>query len=193
MKDQGTERSCIVTREAQPKDGLLRFVVSPEGVLVPDVAEKLPGRGIWVTSSRSIFQQAIDRKLMPKAAKQKVVISPDIVERVEKLLLKRVQHWLSLSVKSGETVSGFVKVESWLAKKKVGVILEAVDGSEDGRNKLLRIAQHVPCVMILTRRELAEALGKEDVVHVAVASGGIVQYLLRDLRRLAGFREKDAL
>lgn len=193
MKEQGTERSCIVTREAQPKDGLLRFVVSPEGMLIPDVAEKLPGRGIWVTASRSILQQALDRQLMSRAAKQKVTIPSDLLERVESLLLKRVQDWLSLTVKSGESVAGFVKVEAWLAKRKVGLILEAVDGAEDGRAKLLRLAPDIPCEMVLTRNEMAEPLGRDDVVHLAIASGGILQFLLRDVRRLAGFRKKDTL
>jgi len=190
---QESQRSCILSREAQPKCGLLRFVVSPEGVIVPDIAEKLPGRGIWLTSSEASLQRAIEQKAFAKAAKQKVIVPELLTETVHKQLLKRVQQWLSLAVKSGEVVSGFVKVESWLSKRGVAFILEATDGAADGREKIQRLSVGVPCEMILSRGELGEALGKEDAVHVAVALGGIAEHLLRDLRRLAGFRVKDAL
>ena len=190
---QESERSCIVSREAQPKQGLLRFVVSPDDVLVPDVAEKLPGRGLWLSSSGVTLRKAIEQHSFAKAAKQKVAIPDGLEALIEKQLLHRVQHWLSLAVKSGEVVSGFVKVESWLASRRVVLLLEAVDGASDGREKIKRLASGVLCKQILTRSELGEGLGKEDAVHVAVASGGIAEYLLRDLRRLAGFREQDEL
>jgi uncharacterized protein len=190
---QESERSCIVSREAQPKDGLLRFVVSPDGVLIPDVAEKLPGRGLWLSCSVHMLHHALEQHAFNKAARQKLVIPDGLDSLIEKQLLQRVQHWLSLAVKAGEVVSGFVKVEAWLASRRVVLLLEASDGASDGKEKIKRLASGVLCKQILTRDELGDALGKADAVHVAVASGGIAEYLLRDLRRLAGFRKKDGL
>ncbi len=83
------ERRCIVSGETAPKHGLLRFVVGPENVIVPDLGERLPGRGIWVSADRDALQKAGDKKLFTRAAKMQVTVPEDLVKRVEMLLVKR--------------------------------------------------------------------------------------------------------
>jgi predicted RNA-binding protein YlxR (DUF448 family)/ribosomal protein L30E len=186
-------RTCIATGEEMPKTEMIRFVVSPDNLLVVDVEEKLPGRGIWVSATPNAIRHACDKRLFAKAARQQVTVPADLETFVEARLLARVQNWISLSVKSGNIVTGFVKVEAYLKADKAKLILEASDGSRDGREKIIRMAQHVPYISILTRAELGFGLGKEDAVHLALGFGGITEHLQRDLRRLAGFREVISL
>ena len=66
------ERRCIVTGEVQPKAGLIRFVAGPDGQVVPDLAEKLPGRGIWVTADRAAIAKAAAKGLFSRGARARV-------------------------------------------------------------------------------------------------------------------------
>jgi predicted RNA-binding protein YlxR (DUF448 family) len=45
------ERMCALTRAIAPRAELVRFVASPDGEVVPDLKECLPGRGMWLTLS----------------------------------------------------------------------------------------------------------------------------------------------
>ncbi len=186
-------RTCIATGEEMPKSEMIRFVVSPDHLLVVDVEEKLPSRGIWISSNAQALTLAINKKLFAKAARMQVIVPPELEKTVEARLLARIQNWLSLSVKSGNIVTGFIKVESYLKSDKAKLILEASDGSRDGREKILRMAHNVPYITLLSRAELGAGLGKEDAVHLALGFGGITEHLQRDLRRLAGFRKVNSL
>ena len=128
-RDDGPERRCIATAEVQPKHGLLRFVIGPDWQVAPDLAEKLPGRGIWVAADRAALELAVKKNLFSRAAKQPVTIPPDLIEKVEAGLVRRLTDLIALSRKAGGAVAGFEKVKDWLATKQVKVLLQATDGS----------------------------------------------------------------
>lgn len=187
IKDEA-ERRCIVSREAEPKRGLIRFVVSPDGLLVPDLAEKLPGRGIWVSADRAVLEEALKKKLFSKAARTQVTVPDDFVNLIEAGLADRVVHLISMARKAGHAVCGFEKVKSWLSDGRAKVLLQASDGSERGKGKLWtpeggRWFGH------LTSSELGLAFGRESVIHGALAGGGLSTRVVDDANRLMGVRE----
>jgi predicted RNA-binding protein YlxR (DUF448 family) len=189
-----TLRRCIVTRQALEKAAMIRFVVDPEGHVTPDLKERLPGRGLWVTADRAILDQAIARHAFSKAAKRSVRVAPDLADRVAALARREVAELLGLARKSGQLVTGFEKVEAALrangTKGKVRVLVAASDGAEDGRGKLARLAgSGVEICAPLTAAELAQALGREHAVHAAIKAGGIAEKMIIASRRLVGLTQ----
>lgn len=187
-----TLRRCIVTRQALEKPAMIRFVVDPEGRVTPDLKERLPGRGLWVTASREALDQAVARHAFSKAAKQSVKVAPDLTARVADLAKREVAELLGLARKSGQLVAGFEKVEAALRAGKVRVLVAASDGAEDGRGKLARLAgSGVEICAPLTAAELAQALGREHAVHAAIKAGGIAEKTIIAARRLAALEQGD--
>lgn len=185
---EGPLRRCLVTGEVRPKSELIRFVVGPDGQLVPDIAERLPGRGLWTGATRDIIAQAVKKRLFARAARAAVVAEADLGDRVEWLLLQRAIDLIGLARRSGLAVQGFAKVEAMLAARAAGVLIAAVDGSADGRLKLRARAGDLPVVEALTASELGAAFGRESAVHAALKPGPLAQAFLTDAGRLAGFR-----
>ena len=131
-----SERRCIATGEVQPKRGLIRFGVSPDGQIVPDILEKLPGRGIWVASERSALETAVKKGLFARGAKQQVTVPDTLVDDVERLLAKRLIDGISMARKAGRAVAGYEKVKDWLGREEARILFQATDGSERGKSKL---------------------------------------------------------
>jgi uncharacterized protein len=181
------ERKCIVTGEVQPKAGLIRFVIGPEGQVVPDILGKLPGRGIWVTADRAILDQA-KRGHFARSVKKPVTVPDGLVDEVEKQLVRRVVDLIALTRKAGLAVCGFEKVKGWLANDEVRVLLQASDGSERGKTKLWTPtgARYYGC---LTAQELGLAFGRQSVIHGALASGRLSDRVVEEAAKLRGLRE----
>ncbi len=191
-KTRGTpERRCIATGEVQPKRGLIRFAVGPAGEIVPDVLEKLPGRGIWVSSDRAALELAVNKGLFSRAAKQSVRVSDTLVEDVEALLLKRLQDGISMARKAGLAVAGFEKVKDWLGRDEARILFQASDGSERGKSKLYRPGGKGSFFEILTASELGLSFGRERVIHAALGFGGLTERIREDAIRLSGVRVLD--
>jgi hypothetical protein len=186
------ERRCIVARESRPVSALLRFVAAPDGAIVPDLAGTLPGRGIWVTADRASVEAAVAGKLFVRAARRKVVVDPQLADRVETLLLQRCVDLIGLARRGGGAVAGYEKVRAFLAKEKVGLLLAASDGAAEGREKIGRLARGVSVAAALTRDELGRAFGRDQTVHAAIASGKLADQLKAASRRLSGFRQQSA-
>jgi predicted RNA-binding protein YlxR (DUF448 family) len=186
----GPERRCIATGEVQPKHGLIRFVVGPEGQVVPDLSEKLPGRGIWVAADRAALDLAVKKNLFARAAKQPVTVPPDLPDLVEAGLARRLTDLIALSRKAGEAVAGFEKVKDWLATKQVKVLLQATDGSERGKSKLWT-PTGARYFSVLTARELGLAFGRQSVIHGALAAGGLAPRVVEGAAKLQGLRKAD--
>ena len=184
------ERRCIVTGETGGKAGLIRFVLSPEGVVVPDLAEKLPGRGIWVTAGRSELDRAVAKNLFSRAARAQATLPEGLVAQVEAALAARVVQSLSLARKAGLAVCGFEKVKDWLARGRVKVLLQASDGSERGKGRLWTPegGRWFGC---LTAQEMGLAFGRAHAIHSALAPGGLTETVIRDAGRLSGLRGHD--
>lgn len=184
------ERRCIATGATGPKAGLIRFVVGPDGAMVPDLAGKLPGRGIWVAADPAALALAVKKRLFARAARAPVTVTGDLVPLVERLLAQRLIEAVSLARKAGQAVAGFEKVRDFLASGRAAVLIQAADGSERGKSKLRRPdnAAHVTC---LTAQELGLAFGREHVIHAAVAAGGLARRVVEDAGRLAPMRRQD--
>ncbi len=189
-----TLRRCIVTRQALEKPAMIRFVVDPEGRVTPDLKERLPGRGLWVTATREALDQAVARHAFSKAAKQSVKVAPDLTERVAELAKREVAELLGLARKSGQLVAGFEKVEAAIRANRttgrVRVLVAARDGAEDGRGKLARLAgSGVEICAPLTAADLAQALGRENAVHAAIKAGGIAEKTIIAARRFVALAQ----
>jgi len=185
-------RRCIVSGARTPQAGLLRFVVGPDGSLVPDIEGDLPGRGLWLTAQRDLVEVARARKLFARAARGPVEVPADIADRVERLLVQRCLHTLGLARRTGAVVCGFVAVQAELRRNRVALLLSASDAAPDGRCKLAAIAGDAMAARGLTATELGAALGRDRVVHAAMAKGRLTERFTADLARLEGFRRPQA-
>jgi hypothetical protein len=189
-RTDGPERKCVATGEVQPKHGLIRFVVGPDGQIVPDILGKLPGRGIWVAADRAALDKAAAKGLFARGAKRPVTVPDDLPARVEALLARRVVDLISLARKSGAAVTGYEKVKDWLSKGAAQVLIQASDGSERGKSKL-STPRNGSFIGWLTAQELGLAFGRETVIHGALASGGLTSRVVEEAARLKGVRGFD--
>jgi len=189
-RDADPERRCIATGETQPKRGLIRFVIGPDGQVVPDLAEKLPGRGIWVSADKAALQKAVAKNLFSRAARQQVQVDPDLPALVEAGVARRLVDLVSLTRKAGKAVAGFEKVKGWLAEGRAKVLLQASDGSERGKGKLWTPTggRWFGC---LTASELGLSFGRDHVIHGALAKGGLTDKVILEASRLTGLRGHD--
>jgi uncharacterized protein len=185
-------RRCIVTGTVAGKDGMLRFAVAPDGTLVPDLEESLPGRGLWLTADRAVLEKAVAKNLFARAARRAVRVDRDLVRLVLAGLTRRCLDLIGLARKGGGAVAGFEKVQAALRTNRVGTAgavglwLEARDGSADGRHKLAGMAEslRVPLIDRFDRGELGSALGRDEAVHAVLAAGPLVSRLRREVTRL---------
>jgi uncharacterized protein len=192
LRPEASERRCLVTREVKEPDRMIRFVLDPAGRVVPDVDGRLPGRGMWLSADRNVLNKAVAANLFARAARARVQVEADLVAQVERLLVGRALDCLGLARRAGEVAIGFDQVRACLRASAAAVLVAAADSAADGRRKLRRLALDLPLITAFSKAELGAALGREGVVHVAVAPGGLARRLVSDARRLAGFRA-DAL
>ena len=190
-RSKDPERKCIASGEVHPKDDLLRYVVSPEGLLVLDIQQTLPGRGIWISCQRQHIDLAIKKGLFSRSAKQKIEVPENLSDITEKILAERCLNLLGLCRKTGLLKSGFAKVEASLRSKKAAVLIAARDGAEDGRQKLSRLGTQLPLIEIFSCTELSQALGLENAVHIALSPDGLTNKFLVGVSKLNGFRNAD--
>ena len=189
LRDEA-ERRCIVTGETQPKAGLIRFAISPEGLVVPDLAGKLGGRGIWVSADRAALDKAAKKGLFSRAARAPVTVPEGLAALVEAGLAHRTVELVSLARKAGLAVAGFEKVKDWLATGRAKVLLQASDGSDRGKGKLWTPpgGRWFGC---LTANELGLAFGRDHVIHGALSAGGLTTRVIEEAARLSGLRGLD--
>jgi len=187
----GAERKCIATGQVLPKAELIRFVVGPDAQIVPDIAGKLPGRGIWVRARRSALDKAQAKGLFARGAKQAVQVPADLTAQVERQLAERVISLLALARKAGEGVAGFEKVKAWLTSGQAAVLVQASDGSERGKTKLRPPPGPGGFIGCLSAREIGLAFGRDSVIHGALTAGGLATRVVEEATRLSGVREND--
>ncbi len=190
-KDQA-ERRCIATGEVLAKADLIRFVVGPDNHIVPDIAGKLPGRGVWVSANRDALELAVKKKLFARGMKQAVEIPVTLVADVEALLVRRLTDLVSLARKSGHAITGFEKVKDAAVTGSVAVLLQASDGSSGQKAKIRPPHGDKTLISCLNGQELGLAFGRENVIHAALAAGGLTKRIVEDAARLAGVRNGPA-
>lgn len=188
----GSLRRCIVSGSVQKKDRMVRFVVGPENQVVPDLEETLPGRGLWLTAEADLVEKAVGKNVFSRAARRKVVVAADLKDLLATLMRRRLLDLIGLASRGGGAVAGFEKAHAALKLGRVGkgnapgVWLEARDGAADGRRKLAPLAgsRGLEPVDLFDRRELGQALGRDEAVHVVLADGPLAGRIRRDVRRL---------
>ncbi|MEP2782495.1 MAG: RNA-binding protein [Pseudoruegeria sp.] len=183
------ERKCIASGEVTPKAGLIRFVVGPDNQIVPDINGKLPGRGIYVSADRDALELAAKKKLFSRAAKQQVTVPEGLPDLVAALLRDRVIGLMSLARKAGDAVTGFEKVKDWIVSGQGAVLIQASDGSERGKSKLRPPDGEGTFIGFLTGSELGLAFGRENVIHGALAAGGLTTRVVEEAAKLKSVRE----
>jgi uncharacterized protein len=195
LEEELPERMCILTREVKDPEALIRFVRDPDGKAVPDLAQKLPGRGVWVSADSASVAQVIERRLFNRGFKAETRADIALIDQVEALLRKYALQFLSLASKAGLVVAGHDKVDEWAGKGRLRLLIEASDGAEGGLGRLRRKAlgvkpQGVDVISSFTSSELGLALGRTNVIHAAVAEGGLAEKLCRAARRLEAYKAR---
>lgn len=184
------ERRDLVSHEVMDESRLIRFVAGPDGQVVPDLGRKLPGRGLWVEASRGSVEAAVKKNGFTRAAKTKLTAPADLADVVERLLARRCLDQLGLARREGVLISGFEKTAASLRAGKAAWVLEAADGSADGRGKILALARHQTAKICgaFTADDLSLALGLENAIHAVLLAGGRADRWTIEVERLAGFR-----
>jgi predicted RNA-binding protein YlxR (DUF448 family) len=191
------ERTCVVTRAVKPVGELIRFVIAPDGAVVADLKRRLPGRGVWVTATRAVVDEAVKRKLFAKGFKREARAAPDLGAQVDQQLERAALDSLGIAHKSGRVRTGFAKTEAALADDPVAAVLQASDGSADGERKIAAAISNrqmagfegeVPVVKAFTIAQLDLALGRSNVVHAALLAGPASNGFLARCQSLERYR-----
>ena len=190
------ERRCIATGETRSEADLVRFALSPEGEVTPDVAARLPGRGAWVGADRGAIERAVKKGLFNRAFQTRAAAPEDLAERVEALLEARALSALGLARRAGKLAAGFDAARLALkARERPAWRIEACDAARDGREKLDRLAEAVhpglPVAGCFSAEALGAALGRTGLAHAVLAQGAEARRLSEALHRLSGFRALD--
>jgi predicted RNA-binding protein YlxR (DUF448 family) len=200
-----TMRMCAVTREVRPIGELIRFVVSPQGEVIPDLKRKLPGRGLWISASRRTVAEAVRRNQFSKGFKRDIRAAATLPADTEALLVRSATEALAMVAKAGQVVSGFSKVEGALREGQAQALIHASDGAADGIRKLDAIVRQkrgnpgesqefpaeFPIVNVLTSAELDLALGRANVIHAALLAGPASKTFLSRCQILVRYRMAD--
>ncbi|MDA0240238.1 MAG: RNA-binding protein [Proteobacteria bacterium] len=190
-KGAAGERRCIVSGVVLPKGEMLRFVAGPDGGVVLDLGERLPGRGMWLRPDRSLIETACAKGLFSRAAGTHISVASDLPDQLADRLRHRCLDAIGLARRAGQMVSGYEKVRSALKTGKMGVLLGASDGAPADKQDLQRSAATVPVVELFTAAELGAATGRDRTVHGAIEAGKLSVSFLRDADRLAGVMGKN--
>ncbi|WP_428687096.1 RNA-binding protein [Roseibium sp.] len=196
-KNEPTERQCAVTREVHPVSSLIRFVLDPEGQVIPDLKRKLPGRGVWVTAAKDVVAVAEKdrKKIFGRGFKSEVRVEPGLAERVDELMERSALQALSMTRKAGDLVTGYAKVEAALRGGTVAGLIHASDAAEDGVRKLAAVAaggnetaNGCQIVRLFDSMQLDLALGRSNVIHAALLAGQASENFLARVRDVERFR-----
>ena len=187
------ERRCIVSGESGSDASLVRFALSPDGVVTPDVAAKLPGRGAWVRADRASLEQAAKKGAFARAFKAQVKVPEGLVDQVAQLLSRRCLDQLGMAQRAAGIAVGATQVEAAIRAKPAFLLIEAEDGAEEGREKLMSLhiglwGRPPAAVGCFGATDLGVALGRERVIHATLLQERLAVGWAAEIARLAGFR-----
>jgi uncharacterized protein len=196
--DSAPVRTCIVERARKERPFLLRFVLSPQDGVVPDIKANLPGRGVWVTAEKEIVSEAVRRRAFQRAFRKPVLVAEDLPLQVEQLFKRSALERLSICNKAGLVVAGFTKAEEALNRREIVCLLHASDAAEGGKAKLDRKfaalysgKDHIAPKNCFTSAEISLAMGSANVIHAGVKDGGAARAFIEALDRLSGYCTGD--
>jgi predicted RNA-binding protein YlxR (DUF448 family) len=196
----GAERTCALSRKVKPAAELIRFVVGPDGAVVPDVKRKLPGRGLWISAQHAAVAEAVKRQVFARGFRRAVSVPADLADMTEGLLVSAAVDALAIAAKAGNVVAGFAKVEAAIGTGEFVALIEAADGADDGKRKMRGIlrraaqqpAREIPIIAAFSVAQLDLALGRLNVVHAALLAGPVSDTFLARSERLLRYRAGDA-
>ena len=199
-RDGGPLRLCAVSRSQKPIEDLIRFVLGPEGTIVPDLARRLPGRGVWVEARRDRVEAAVRQRVFARSLRRQVVAAEDLASQVERLMARRLAEAISLARKAGLLVVGFTRVDDLIERGRAVLLIHAADAGKDGAARLSRKFEALPggnratqaIVTDLTGQQLDLAIGRSNVVHAAASGGGASRRILEEAARLRRYRSGDS-
>ena len=190
----GGERTCGLTREVQPVSELIRFVLGPDGAVVPDVKRKLPGRGLWIGGTRGAVEQAVRRNVFARGFKRDVRAAAELADTVDRLLEHAALDALAVVAKAGLVAPGFAKVEAALNKDEALALIHASDAAAEGRRKLkVPDGGRVVVIDVFPGARLDLALSRPNVVHAALLAGPGSETFLARAARLVRYRSNNSL
>jgi predicted RNA-binding protein YlxR (DUF448 family) len=196
------DRTCIVSRERREPDELIRFVVGPDGAVVPDLKRKLPGRGCWVSADRLHVEKAVAKNSFARAFKRQVDVSPNLADQIDQIMVKSALGAVGLARKAGAVALGAAKVDNAVRSGEALCVLHATDASQDGVRKITqarRATAHlggpeIHAYKLFAEAELSLALGGTNVIHAAVLAqeaGKAAEKRLMALDRYRGGSPED--
>ncbi len=199
-KDE-VERRCALTHEVKPAAELIRFVVGPDDVLVPDTDAKAEGRGVWVSLGEKQVAEAVKKKAFAKSLKTNVTVPPDLPALTRLRLEQRFVASLQMARKAGQLLTGAMKVKEALETGSAIALVTATDAAEDGRKKMLATLKasskarqeqglegaERPHFELLDSGQLGLALGIESVIHAAPTQGAAGEAAVKRADRLARY------
>jgi predicted RNA-binding protein YlxR (DUF448 family) len=194
-------RMCALTRQELPSEDLIRFVLGPDGSIVPDTDARAEGRGVWITLSHASVAEAVKKKAFARSLKEQVEVPADLADLTQLRLEQRLASALGMARKAGQFTTGATKVRSCIEANQILALLTATDAAEDGRNKMLGALRalnyarkdgdvpgpQVPHFELLSSTQLGLALGLENVIHAALMNGAAAQSAVQKARRLARY------
>jgi predicted RNA-binding protein YlxR (DUF448 family) len=205
---EGPERRCILSGEHDAREGLIRLAISPDGDVLPDVLARAPGRGAWIGVTRGELETAMAKGRLKGALARAfkgaaLTIPPDLPQKIETALIRAVTDRLGLALASGKLLTGSDRIADHARAGKVTWLAHAADAAPDGNRKLdqaWRVGREaegtglVGITLPLDRAALSVALGRENVVHLALTESGAAKKLDVPLSRLLHFlsRPDDA-
>ena len=194
---KGRERKCVASGEVTDISEMVRFVLSPDSIVTPDILGKLPGRGVWVSADGWSLDKALKNKAFARGFKGKAIVPDDLAKQVETLLARRALGLLTMALRGGQIQMGFDQVRSAARADVLAWRIEASDGSEDGRGKIRVLSKAMshelelpmaPVAGCFTSEELGQAFGRETMVHASLKPGKLAKTFSGEMARLAGFR-----
>jgi uncharacterized protein len=194
----GPERTCVLTRAVRPKDELIRLALSPDGEVAPDVRARAPGRGAYIGVKRAELEGA-GKKLsgaLARAFKQDVRVPPDLGQKIADALRQQALDRLGLEAKGGTLINGADRVEQAARNGKVHLLIHAADAGEDGQRRLnqaWRVGGGEPQGLVFPedRTILSMALGRENVVHVALTDPAAARRVRHAIDRWLAFIDPE--
>lgn len=196
----GPERTCILSGRKGSREALIRLALGPDGQVAPDIRAKAPGRGAWIGVSRADLEQAIAKgrlaKALSRAFKQAVQVPVDLADQIERALERAALDRLGLEARAGQLLTGSERIAEAARKGTVNLLLHARDAAADGSRRLdqaLRVGMDAEgsgmagLVIPATRAILSMALGRENVVHIALIAPAAAARVNQALGRWRGF------
>lgn len=191
-------RSCIGCRQERGKSELLRFVLDPEGRVVPDIVAKLPGRGAYTCPDPVCVRAAIARKQFARAFRGEGSVAPadTLIAEIRARLEERISSYVALANKAGKVVSGSDTVMERLRRDdRLGLVILTEDISADIGEKVTSLAERyqVPCFRLLDKDRVGALLGKGLRSVAAIGESGFVPIILKELERYGNFLDGGAV